>query len=265
MRVVRLAHEEDHDGWRAGARALAAAGVAPDRISWRVGDQLGDLFAGGEPLPLAPTLPGFPVPRRFLDLSRQAICHSDQERFSLLYALLLRLRAQPKVIDDTADPLVRRLALMAKDVRRDMHKMHAFVRFREVAADGSARRYVAWFEPDHHIVRATAGFFVRRFATMTWSILTPELSIHWDCETLTQSLGATRADAPGGDPVEEVWKTYYASIFNPARVKTRAMLKEMPKKYWKNLPETGLVAGLVAGARARESEMVERSRARPNA
>ena len=148
---------------------------------------------------------------------------------------------------------------MAKDVRRDMHKMHAFVRFREVRAEGDECRYVAWFEPDHHIVRSNAGFFVRRFANMAWSILTPELSVHWDGVTVTESPGAVRADAPDGDPVEEVWKTYYASIFNPARVKTKAMLKEMPKKYWKNMPETGLVVPLLAGARARVDAMLEQS------
>ena len=39
-----------------------------------------------------------------------------------------------------------------------------------------------------------------------------------------------------------MWKTYYASIFNPARVKVKAMTKEMPKKYWRNMPETALIA-----------------------
>jgi hypothetical protein len=70
---------------------------------------------------------------------------------------------------------------------------------------------------------------------------------------LSEGPGATRADAPDGDPVEEVWKTYYASIFNPARVKVKAMTKEMPKKYWKNMPETALVGELIAGAQAREA------------
>ena len=107
---------------------------------------------------------------------------------------------------------------------------------------------------------ATAGFFVRRFTSMRWSILTPELSIHWDGSTLTEGPGATRGDAPEGDPVEEVWKTYYASIFNPARVKVKAMTKEMPKKYWKNMPETALIGELLAGAQKREAAMIETSR-----
>ena len=38
------------------------------------------------------------------------------------------------------------------------------------------------------------------------------------------------------------------------------MTGEMPRKYWKNMPETALVGELIAGARSREAEMVERSR-----
>jgi DNA polymerase len=258
MRAVTLAHEEDFDGWRDAARSLALGGVPPEEVTWSVGAAQ-DLF-GDEAVLEPPTGgPAFSVPRPFVELARSVICHSDPERFSLLYTLLLRLRAHPKAMEDRADPLVRRLESMAKEVRRDMHKMHAFVRFREVEADG-AIRYVAWFEPDHHIVRSNAGFFVRRFASMDWSILTPELSVHWNGEETSFSPGATRADAPDGDPVEETWKTYYASIFNPARVKVKAMTKEMPKKYWKNMPETALVAELIAGAQARESLMVETSR-----
>lgn len=164
-------------------------------------------------------------------------------------------------MEDAADTLLRRLDRMAKAVRRDMHKMRAFLRFREVAG-GEWPRYVAWFEPEHHIVRANAGFFVRRFASMRWSILTRDLSIHWDGETLSEGPGATRAEAPEGDPVEAAWKTYYASIFNPARVKVGAMLKEMPRKYWKNMPETALVPALLKGAQARETGMVAASAVR---
>jgi DNA polymerase len=259
MRVVRLEAEDDLEGWREAARALALAGVDPAEVAWNVGDA-GSLFGQAAPLP-PPTRPPFSVPKPFLDLAGAVICHSDPERFGLLYALLTRIRDNRQAVEDRADPLVQRLERMAKEVRRDAHKMHAFVRFREVE-DADGTRFVAWFEPDNHIVRREAGFFVRRFASMRWSILTPELSIHWDGEVLSEGPGATRADAPDGDPVEETWKTYYASIFNPARVKVKAMTKEMPKKYWKNMPETALVGALIAGARGRELEMVERSRAK---
>ncbi len=250
MRTVSLALPDDFGTWRDSARALILLGTPPDQVIWQTG-ATDDLFATGDPLP--ETAGTIPVPLAFIELAKSAICHSAPERFALLYTLLWRLQAQRALIEDHADPQMRRIGDLAKSVRRDIHKMRAFVRFREI--DG---RYVAWFEPDHHIVRANAGFFVRRFASMRWSILTPALSIHWDGETLTEGPGAEKSDAPDGDPVEEVWKTYYASTFNPARVKIGAMTKEMPKKYWKNMPETALIPELIASAQAREAGMIER-------
>ena len=260
MRVVTLATEDDFEGWRDAARGLAQAGVPAAELVWQVGDAPADLFADEAAMPPAAPRP-LKVPRAFLDLAQAAILHRDPERFALLYALLA---GDPHRVADRADPLVRRIEAMAREVRRDIHKMRAFVRFREVqdaiplpGTGAPNTRYIAWFEPEHHIVRANARFFVERFANMRWSILTPEISLHWDTETLSEGPGATKADAPGEDPVEDVWKTYYASIFNPARLKTGAMLKEMPRKYWKNMPETALVKELVATARQRETAMVE--------
>ncbi|WCM29973.1 UdgX family uracil-DNA binding protein [Sphingomonas sp. QA11] len=241
-----------------------AVGAAPGDVVWQVGDGATDLFAREDASPPAPSpLPSsdFAVPRAFLGLVRHAILHRDPERFALLYRMLARLRAEPKLMDDAADPLVRRVEKLATEVRRDIHKMRAFLRFREVD-DGAGPRFVAWFEPDHHIVRANAGFFLDRFASMRWSILTPALSLHWDGTTLSEGPGAAKGDAPSGDPIEDVWKTYYASIFNPARMKVGAMLKEMPRKYWKNMPETALVPGLIASAQARESGMIATARER---
>jgi DNA polymerase len=257
IRTVRLDAPDDFDGWREAARALALVGAAPSEVVWQVAGGEADLFGTPAPAPPAPAAL-FSVSRAFVALAEQVICHKDSERFGLLYAMLVKLRERPDALDDKADPVVHRLEAMARAVRRDIHKMHAFLRFREVEAEDSPR-FVAWFEPEHHILRAAAPFFVRRFATMNWSILAPELSIHWDGETLTEGPGASRADAPDGDPVEAVWKTYYASIFNPARVKIGAMLREMPKKYWKNMPETALVPELLKGAQARESDMAAAS------
>jgi len=256
--LAKLDAEDDFDGWRAAARAAALLDVPPEGLHWQVGDRIADLFAGATepPLPPAPAGAAFAVPRPFIALAETVILHREAERFGLLYAMLLRLRDEPRRIEDETDPLRRRLEAMAKAVRRDIHKMRAFLRFREVTDGDGQPRYVAWFEPEHHIVRANAGFFQRRFASMRWSILTPDVAIHWDGEHLTEGPGATREEAPDGDPTEEVWKTYYASIFNPARLKTHAMLKEMPKKYWKNMPETALVPQLIAGAQARETAMV---------
>jgi uracil-DNA glycosylase family protein len=60
--------------------------------------------------------------------------------------------------------------------------------------------------------------------------------------------GADPADAPAEDALEELWRTYYASIFNPARLNPKQMQKEMPKRYWRNLPEAALIPELIARA-----------------
>ncbi|UVI38750.1 UdgX family uracil-DNA binding protein [Qipengyuania spongiae] len=261
--VTEMPEPDDFEFWRERARALVQCEVPPDRIAWIEPGGSGDLFAHGERRSPMPEEGARPVRanRRFVSLAKNAILHSDPDRFALLYRLLWRLQSSPRIMEDKADPDVRRIEELDKNVRRDSHKMHAFVRFRlieEESEDGEPREhYVAWFEPEHHILRANAGFFMRRFANMHWSILTPQGSLHWDTETMREGPPAERSDAPGGDPMEDLWRSYYASIFNPARLKIGAMLKEMPRKYWKNMPEAALIPELVAGAQKRESTMVE--------
>ncbi len=259
MITARLAHEDDFDGWREQGRGLLRLGARPADIVWQVGEQRTDLFANPESnIAAAP----IGVPKGFTELSRSVICHSDPERFGLLYQLLIDLKAGKRHMGDRADPLLRKLDVMAKTVRRDIHKMRAFVRFRRIEQDGD-EHFVAWFEPEHHIVRTNASFFVRRFAGMRWSILTPQLSIHWDKDKLLEGPAAQKEDAPTEDAIEEQWKTYYGSIFNPARLKVKAMLKEMPKKYWHNMPETALVSELIQSARNRELAMIAKETAAP--
>ena len=261
MRTAHLAAPDDFDGWRTAARALALERVPPGEVVWQIEGAPADLFAGEADARDVPAGAGLTVPRAFIDLAQNTILHRDPERFALLHALLLRLQENNRLLEDRADPQVRRAEELAKAVRRDIHKMRAFLRFREVA-EGEGTRFVAWFEPEHHIVRANARFFVNRFASLAWSILTPEISLHWD-GALREGPGAERGDAPQDDPIEALWGSYYASIFNPARVKIGAMLKEMPKKYWKNMPETALVPQLIAGAQAREARMIETARMAP--
>ena len=255
--AIAMTTQDDFEEWRSHARNLVQAGVLPHDVVWNADAQMADLLASPGFVPMQAQFPKtVTVSRTFLDIARKVICHRNPQRFALLYRALWRQQSALRLFEDVADADVRRLHMMAREVRRDMHKMRAFVRFRLVEGE-SGDRYVAWFEPDHHIVRANARFFVDRFTRMSWSILTPDLSIHWDGDRLTEGPGATARDAPRGDPSEDLWKRYYASIFNPARLKIGSMLKEMPRRYWKNMPETAIISSLVAGARARETAMLD--------
>jgi DNA polymerase len=100
-------------------------------------------------------------------------------------------------------------------------------------------------------------FFVKRFHSMEWSILTPWECAHWNGGRLLFTPGLPQSTAPEDDSLDELWRTYYRSIFNPARLKVNAMLSEMPKKYWKNLPEAPLIPELIANSRQRVRSMLE--------
>ena len=196
--------------------------------------------------------------------------HDDPQRFALLYRLLWRLVHEPGLRHDPLDADLIQARHMHKAVRRDMHKTKAFVRFRTLDDGGTQPLHVAWFEPSHHTVEAVAPFFARRFTAMRWAILTPRRCVRWtppDADNpdgaLHFSPGAQRGDAPAADAGESLWLTYYASIFNPARLKLAMMQKEMPRKYWRNLPEAELIAPLTAQAAERSGRMVEQPATTP--
>jgi putative DNA modification/repair radical SAM protein len=169
-------------GARAAGRGRAARGgrVARGGGDGGAGVQLDALRRGGAaasriphpasritpPRPIA--APRLAVPRRFLVLAAAVACHADPGRWALLYRALWRIaREAPRLLEDHADPDVARLARLERAVRREVHKCHAFVRFREVRDDAGAA-YVAWFEPTHDVLARAAPFFARRFPNMRW-------------------------------------------------------------------------------------------------
>jgi uracil-DNA glycosylase len=266
--MIEIAFDGTFAGWRSAAREALAREAAPPETAWR------SLAVAQTELPLAdsgtesaPTPPArspsdaLRVPRPFIDVAAEAALHRDESRWALLYRVLWRLtHGEPHLLDVAIDADVHALRQMAKAVHRDVHRMRAFVRFREVTTtDGSW--FVAWFEPEHHIVEANAPFFRDRFASMRWSILTPERCAHWDGAELSFSPGVPPSAAPRGDEMEDLWRTYYASIFNPARVSAGTLATHLPRRYWKNLPEAKLIPGLVAEAPPRAATMVATSAA----
>jgi uracil-DNA glycosylase len=239
---------DDFASWRTAARNLLAANIPPDEVTWAAG-----LF--DSPLELPSGKPTSTVPKDFLDLAKTVAMHRDDRRWNLLYRVLFRItHGERNLLKIDIDDDVRELNLMAKAVARDMHKMKAFVRFRRVT-DSNPEQFVAWHKPDHHVVEALAPWFADRFGAMRWSILTPDRSAHWNLESLTYGPGVPRSEAPSEDSLEDLWRDYYGSVFNPARVKVKAMKAEMPVRHWATLPEAQIIPSLLAKAEGRVTDM----------
>ncbi len=226
------------------------AGVEPGEVFWSDEDQ-SDLFQMSALPPVQERM--FTVPPEFIAIAKMAACFDSQDKWQLLYRLLFRLVTENRnLLEIESDADVRQALLMKKAVARDIHKFHAFVRFRniECAIDDSREEFfIAWHEPHHFTVELSVPFFVRRFGSMRWSILTPRGCAHWDLKELTFSGAVTKDQAPKDDLTEDFWLTYYRSIFNPFRLKVKMMKKEMPVRHWQTLPEARLIPELIRQAR----------------
>lgn len=257
MRTISI--DPTFESWRDAARGLLNQGVDPGDVLWSDEASVVPLFEDITACGMPSSAPR--VSAAFMDMARTAAAHTDPRRWALLYQLLWRHTrgGEKHLLELATDPDVRLARLWCKAVGRDIHKMHAFVRFRLVGKDGTSGReqFVAWFEPEYRIVRLASPFFEKRFHGMDWSILTPWECAHWDGATLHFTPGIRRDPAGGEDALDEMWRTYYRSIFNPARLKINAMRAEMPKKYWKNLPEAPLIPELIADSRRRVRTMLE--------
>lgn len=256
--------QRDFDAWRTAARGLLCQSIHPDEVIWSTDEdeKVLPLFTAA---PLAGDFHIHRVPKPFLDACRFVACHRDPQRWGLMYRLLWRLtHGESALLQIVTDDEVHQLLAMEKAVRRDRHKMTAFVRFREVIGENHQKSYIAWHRPDHYIVRLTAPFFRDRFSVMNWTILTPDDSVSWDGHQLCFAPGVPASQAPAPDELEALWRTYYGSIFNPARIKLKAMRKEMPVRHWATLPETQIIDDLLREAPQRMEAMMKATSACPN-
>jgi uracil-DNA glycosylase len=164
--MKHLLLEPEFQAWRVAAREALRAGFRPDEID------LQDVTA---PSPLTLALErdeephGAPVEHphishAFLEAARVAAVHRDPQRWNLLYRVLYRMQSTPHLLKIETDEDVIALLQLEAQVRRDLSKMQAFVRFHKVLEAGDpAERPVVVDEPltigvepeEHHLVLET--------------------------------------------------------------------------------------------------------------
>jgi uracil-DNA glycosylase len=234
--------------WRRAARPLLLASSEPGPLDWAA-------LIDARPTPDTDARvdgkPEVRLPREVMRLLDSMASFRHPGRWELMFRLAWRIHHRnPRLLEDAADPDVAQALSMDRAVRRDVHKMHAFVRFRERPDDAEIAGYFAWFEPRHHILRRGSEFFVQRFPNMRWTIATPDGAAIWNREQLS-FIDAPQANTAIKDSSDDLWRTYYRSICNVARINPAAMQREMPKHYWRNLPEASEIGCLVREGAAR--------------
>lgn len=265
--------------WKTLAREALRAGVPPEEISWseQRGQQglFGPATSDASPTTRVPatsalaasakTAQLFRVPKRFVTLAHKVAAHRDPKKWRLLYSVLWRIEHENHdLLKVETDAEVVQLLRMEDAVSRDIQHMQASVRFKKIVNETGVR-FVAWYKPDHKIVELAAPFFVERFASMHWSLLTPDGSAHWNGQKLWFSEGIPTAPAETSDGLEQLWSTYYATTFDPACARTRGTRSEMPARFWNRTPEPPPIPQLLTDAPARVTEMIAVQKKNPGA
>lgn len=163
-----------------------------------------------------------------------------------LLAYIRYLFASKKPVDrDYSHPAVLAVSQTAKKVRREKHRMEAFVRFR-LTKD---HLYYAIVQPDFNVLPLISDHFEKRYADQRWLIYDAlrRYGIYYDLhsvEEVSMDFSVSPQDAAIAtlhDEKEELyqtlWKQYFDSVNIASRKNTKLHIRHMPKRYWKYLPE----------------------------
>ncbi|TFF39633.1 TIGR03915 family putative DNA repair protein [Mucilaginibacter psychrotolerans] len=147
--------------------------------------------------------------------------------------------------EDYGNKYVVRVSELVRMMRREKHRMEAFVRFQQLG-DGT---YYAAVEPDFNVLPLLIRHFKSRYADQKWIIydIKRKYGLYYDLHD-TQFIEMDFADAnmPGNviaafseeeGIYQQLWKCYFHSVNIASRKNTRLHVRHIPKRYWKHLTE----------------------------
>ncbi|MDI9780492.1 TIGR03915 family putative DNA repair protein [Pseudomonas putida] len=266
MGVIALDCDDLFATWRNQARTLLGHGIDPADVTWAQGP-IQDLLAQPAPLPEGPGPFRAKVPAALLTQLEQAARYRGKQRWNLLYEVLWRVAHGDRTAMLAGDRLGSELQRRIKQVSREAHHLHAFVRFvplPEALAERLQLDLVAYHEPAHDILESASAHFADRLGRQRWLIATPQDGIRFDGQAVDYRRHcpedwrqwAHNADDPGA----ELWRTYYRHTFNPARLNPDALRLHMPGRFWRHLPEGMLIPqleGLARQGKQRDGQAIE--------
>lgn len=169
------------------------------------------------------------------------------DREMLIFRSIELLLSKPSAVKGNyRNPHLLRVKQINKEISREVHRMHAFVRFQRLADD-------IWFaaiEPDFDVMPLIGQHFEKRYADQKWVIydVRRKYGLHYDLQQmdfveldLDKSLNAGKLTANVLHHEEldyqELWKEYFDSVNIKARKNMKLHIRHVPKRYWKYLFE----------------------------
>ncbi|MEM1215099.1 MAG: TIGR03915 family putative DNA repair protein [Bacteroidota bacterium] len=150
------------------------------------------------------------------------------------------------ISDNYANADVLRLHQLKKQIGREVHRMHAFVRFQRTRDN----IYYAVIEPDFNVIPLIGAHFEDRYPAQDWLIydVKRHYGIFYDQQKIdfvtfdnnnTLPLRQLQRDALDTTEPEyqQLWKTYFDNVNIPERRNLKLHHQHVPKRYWKYLSE----------------------------
>jgi DNA polymerase len=98
-------------------------------------------------------------------------------------------------------------------VRRDIHKMKANLRLRNIVDAQGRELQVGCYEPAHHVMEAVAPWLAKRVPAARWAMFTPERSVRCDGGRLLFGPGVPATDLPRAGATDADWLACYQQVF----------------------------------------------------
>lgn len=153
--------------------------------------------------------------------------------------------SEQAIDDDYTNKYVLRISEIVRMVRREKHRMEAFIRFQKLK-DGT---FYATVDPDFNVLPLILRHFKNRYADQKWIIYDTRraFGLYYDLhqvEYITldfspEGIGKNILSKYDSDEgiYQVLWKDYFKSVNIASRKNNKLHLRHVPKRYWKNLTE----------------------------
>ncbi|OOQ61717.1 TIGR03915 family putative DNA repair protein [Mucilaginibacter pedocola] len=167
------------------------------------------------------------------------------EDANLLGYMRYAFDSEMNIEEDYGNRYVLRVSELVRMMRREKHRMEAFVRFQQLS-DGT---FYAAIEPDFNVLPLLNRHFKSRYADQKWMIydIKRKYGLYYDLhDTQFIEMDFAETGKPGvavaayseDEAVyQHLWKNYFNSVNIASRKNTRLHVRHIPKRYWKHLTE----------------------------
>lgn len=153
--------------------------------------------------------------------------------------------AKENIEENYGNRYVQRVSEVVKMMRREKHRMEAFIRFQKLQDE----TYYAVIEPDFNILPLLIRHFKSRYADQKWMIY--DIKRHYglyydlhDTEFISMEFSDVKSAAnvaasfnKDEEVYQHLWRNYFKSVNIASRKNTKLHIRHIPKRYWKHLTE----------------------------